>query len=172
MAETKLAKAGKQHPVKKTEAKLRMKNALMFLPNLVKLCGKLLVDSRVPTAEKALFAGAIVYAIMPIDLIPDFLPFVGQIDDTYLIVLTLMRLITRTDESVVRQNWSGGGDIIKLIDSVASLAPMLLPKRITRVLSSEVKIAPGGEKLLDLQKNKEPLVTEIPQAEPQTKTGK
>lgn len=165
MAETKLTKAEKRHPVKKSQAKLRMKNALMFLPNLVKLCGKLLTDSRVPTAEKALFAGAIVYAIMPLDFVPDFLPFIGQIDDTYLIALTLMRLIARTDEAVVRQHWSGGGDIVKLIDSIANLAPMLLPKRVTRVLSSEVKLAPAGKKLLDLQKNKEPLVTEIPQIE-------
>lgn len=162
MAETKLVKTNETGVVKISQARSRMKNALMFLPNLVKLCGKLITDSRVPAAEKALFAGAIVYAIMPLDIIPDFLPFVGQLDDTYLIALTLMRLISRTDESIVRQHWSGGGDIIKLLDSVTSLAPMLLPKRVTRVLSSEIKFAPNAEKILDLQKSKKPLVMEIP----------
>ena len=46
----------------------------MFLPNMVVLLGRLLKDSRVPTAEKALFAAAIVYVISPLDLIPDVFP--------------------------------------------------------------------------------------------------
>src|SRR6478672_7049069 len=114
MAEKKLAKTeSKHHPAQKSpksQAKLRLRNALMFLPNMVMLCGRLLTDKRVPAAEKALFAGAILYAIMPLDFIPDFLPFIGQVDDVYLIALTLMRLVTRTDETVVREHWSGGGD--------------------------------------------------------------
>ena len=55
---------------KKTELKERMKGFLMFLPNMVRLCFNLLRDSRVPTAEKVLFAGAIIYAIAPLDFIP------------------------------------------------------------------------------------------------------
>ena len=165
MSETKMVKAKEARPAKKSESKLRMRNFLMFLPNLVMLCGRLLTDKRVPTAEKALFAGAIIYAIMPLDFIPDVLPFIGQVDDIYLISLTLMRLITRTDESVVRKHWSGGGDIVALTDSIARLAPSLLPKRVTRVLSSKVELAPTGQKLLDLKKNKESLVVEIPQPE-------
>ena len=44
---------------------------------MVLLCARLLTDSRVPTTERALVAGAIVYAIIPFDLIPDMIPFVG-----------------------------------------------------------------------------------------------
>jgi uncharacterized membrane protein YkvA (DUF1232 family) len=165
MAETKMVEAKETRPVKKSQAKDRMKNALMFLPNMVKLCGKLLTDKRVSAAEKALFAGAIIYAIMPLDFIPDVLPFIGQVDDAYLIALTLMRLITRTDETIVREHWSGGGDIISLTDSISKLAPALLPKRVTRVLSSNVELAPIGKKLFGSKKNLESLVIEIPQPE-------
>ena len=165
MTETKMAKAKNQSPEKKLQAKARMKNMLMFLPNMVRLCGKLLTDGRVPVAEKALFAGAIIYAIMPLDFIPDVLPFIGQVDDVYLIAITLMRLISRTDESIVRQHWSGGGDIISLTDSVAKLAPMLLPQRVTRVLTSKVELGPAAKNLQTLAKNKESLVVEIPQIE-------
>ena len=59
---------------KRKEKKLqkgRMKNFLLFLPNLVRLCGGLLIDKRVPLIEKGLFAAAIVYAISPIDFLPD-----------------------------------------------------------------------------------------------------
>jgi uncharacterized membrane protein YkvA (DUF1232 family) len=125
------------------ELKRRMKNLLMFLPNMLHLCGRLMTDRRVPRTEKLLLAGAIIYAISPLDLIPDMIPFVGQIDDVYLIALTLLRLINRTDERVVREHWRGGGDIIQLADAVADVAPALLPQRVNRVLTSYVKAAPG-----------------------------
>lgn len=136
----------------KSELKSRMSNFLMFIPNFLKLLGKLLTDNRVPMAEKALFAGAIVYVIVPLDFIPDILPFVGQVDDVYLVALTLLRLINRTDESIIRENWSGGGDIVSLANSIANIAPMLLPKRITRVLSSKVELAPAGKALKSISK--------------------
>src|SRR5258706_573398 len=93
----------------KCELKSRMKNLLMFLPNMFILCAKLMVDSRVPRTERALFAGALIYAIIPFDFIPDMIPFVGQIDDLFLISLTILRLIDRTDDRVVREHWRGGG---------------------------------------------------------------
>lgn len=150
----------------KSLAKGRLKNALMFLPNMVKLCGKLIADNRVSTADKALFAGAIVYAIVPLDFIPDILPFIGQVDDIYLIALTLLRLLNRTDESVIREHWTGGGDIVGLADTIARLAPALLPKRITRVLSSRVELASAGKALSAITKKHEPIAVEYPQDEP------
>jgi uncharacterized membrane protein YkvA (DUF1232 family) len=151
--------------VRRREAKGRMQNFLMFLPNMVMLLGRLLKDSRVPTAEKALFLGAIVYVISPIDLIPDILPFIGQVDDIYMVALTLLRLVNRTDETVVREHWSGGGDIVSLADSIAGVAPSILPKRVARVLSSEVKLAPAGDILRGIAKKGEPVVVEISQPE-------
>ena len=145
----------------KSELKGRMRSFLMFLPNLVMLLGRLLKDARVPTAEKALFLGAIVYVISPLDLIPDILPFIGQVDDLYVVALTLLRLVNRTDESVVRQHWSGGGDIIALTDSIANIAPKLLPKRISRVLTSRVELAPAGKVLRGITKRDEAIVREI-----------
>ena len=124
------------------QAKRRMKNLLMFVPNMIALCGRLIVDERVPRTEKLLFAGAIVYAVMPLDFIPDVLPFVGQIDDAYLIALTLVRLINRTDALVVREHWRGGGDVVQLTEAIASVAPALLPRRVERVLSARVQAVP------------------------------
>src|SRR5215212_4526539 len=145
------------------EAKRRMKNLLMFLPNMVSLCVRLLVDGRVPLAEKALFAGAVVYALMPLDFIPDMIPFVGQIDDAYLISLTLLRLIGRTNADVVREHWRGGGDVVQLAEAVAGLAPRLLPKRVRRALSARVETTPGGlDGLVKAARRREPLVIESP----------
>ena len=117
----------------------RMKNLLMFIPNLILLCGRLMVDPRVPAKERLLVAGAIIYAFVPLDLIPDMIPFVGQIDDAYLISLTLLRLMTVSDPKVVQEHWRGGGDVVELIGSMASIAAKLLPKRIRRVLTSRIE---------------------------------
>lgn len=146
--------------LKKREAKGRMKNLLMFLPNMFTLLGRLIKDGRVPVAEKALFAAAIVYVIMPLDFIPDVVPFIGQVDDVYLVALTLLRLINRTDESIVRHHWKGDGDIVSLANSAASLAPMLLPKRVSRVLSSKVELAPNINSITDVTKNRKPVLIE------------
>jgi uncharacterized membrane protein YkvA (DUF1232 family) len=121
--------------------KSRMKNLLMFVPNMVLLSGRLLTDPRVPRTEKVLVAGAIIYAVIPFDLIPDMIPFVGQLDDAYLIALTLLRLVDRTDPKVLREHWNGGGDIVQLVESMAMLTAKLLPKRIRRVLTSQVEVA-------------------------------
>lgn len=142
-----------------------MRNFLMFLPNMVVLLGRLLKDARVPAVEKTLFLAAIVYVISPLDFIPDFFPFIGQVDDIYLVALTLLRLINRSDAGVVRQHWSGGGDIVSLADSIAGIAPMLLPKRISRVLSSRVELGSAGGVIKGLTKDRQPLLVETPQPE-------
>lgn len=155
-----LTTKNEKQKIKKREAKGRMKNLLMFLPNMFTLLGRLIKDGRVPLAEKTLFAAAIVYVIMPLDFIPDVIPFVGQIDDIYLVALTFLRLINRTDETIIREHWTGGGDIVSLANSAASLAPMLLPKRVARVLSTKVELAPNINSLTDITKNKKPVLIE------------
>lgn len=145
----------------KSEMKGRMRSFLMFLPNMVVLLGRLLKDARVPTAEKALFVAAIVYVISPLDFIPDVFPFIGQVDDIYIVALTLLRLVNRSDESIVRQHWPGGGDIVALADSIANIAPKFLPTRIARVLTTRVELAPAGQVIRGITKRDEAVVREI-----------
>ena len=163
MAKPQTAKETKPTRKEKSELKSRMSNFLMFLPNMLKLLGKLLTDARVPIAEKALFAAAIVYVIVPLDFIPDVFPFIGQVDDLYLVALTLLRLLNRTDASILRQHWSGGGDIVKLADSIAGIAPAILPKRVTRILSSKVELAPADKAFKAVTEKKGFVMREIPQ---------
>src|SRR5256884_2706397 len=157
--------------MRKSQLKSRMKNLLMFLPNMVILCAKLMVDKRVPRTERALFAAAVIYAIIPFDFIPDMIPFVGQIDDVFLISLTLLRLIDRTDDKIVREHWRGGGDVIQLAESVVTIAPMLIPRRISRVLLSRVRPTAEGTGLLVNASKFEPLLVEVPQEKRSAKSG-
>jgi len=121
----------------------RMANLLLFIPNMLVLCARLMVDGRVPAKERLLVAGAIVYALVPLDFIPDMLPFVGQVDDAYLISMSLLRLMTVTDARVIRQHWRGGGDVVELVGAVALLASKLLPPKIRRVLTAQIEDKPA-----------------------------
>ena len=142
-------------------AKRRIINVLLFIPNMLLLYARLLRDSRVPATEKALLAGAIVYAIVPFDLIPDMLPFVGQIDDAYLIAMTLLRLMDRTDPRIVREHWNGGGDVVELVGAAAMIAAKFLPKPIRRVLTSRVEVAPDkGDSVAGISK---PMLVALPE---------
>jgi hypothetical protein len=91
---------------------------------------------------------------------------VGQVDDAYLIALTLLRLMTVTDPRVVREHWRGGGDVVELVGATALLAGKLLPKRIRRVLTSNVEAPkiPSGQS----DSMKTPFLVERPVAESET----
>jgi hypothetical protein len=85
------------------------------------------------------------------------------------VALTLLRLIDRTDDTVVRQHWGGGGDIVALAESAATIAPLLMPRRVSRVLISKVKPTAEGTGLLVNASRFEPLMVEI--AEETTNPG-
>lgn len=123
-------------------AKGFLKNVIYLIPNFLKLLFRLFKDGRVPAAEKVFLIGAIGYVITPIDLLPDVIPFVGQVDDLYLIALTLLRLLNRTPADVIRQHWEGGGDIARIVSRIAQTATFILPKRVANILLGKVVIAP------------------------------
>jgi uncharacterized membrane protein YkvA (DUF1232 family) len=143
-----------------------MTNLLLVIPNMLLLSARLMVDPRVPTKERLLVAGAIIYAFVPLDFIPDMLPFVGQVDDAYLVALTLLRLMTVTEPHVVREHWRGGGDVVELIGATALLAGRLLPRRIRRVLTSQVESPKVSSE--QSQSTAVPLLIERPAAESKT----
>ena len=106
------------------------------LPNFLRLIGGLLTDVRVSTTDKLLVAGAIGYVLLPMDFVPDFVPFIGEIDDVFLLVLALQRLIANTDRSVVLQHWMGDPKQLRSLDleRVLVAAAFFLPRRVRRRL--------------------------------------
>jgi uncharacterized membrane protein YkvA (DUF1232 family) len=131
-----------RHRKERKEARGVLRSALMLIPNFLKLLFRLFKDSRVPLAEKALLIGAIAYVISPLDLIPDIVPFVGQVDDLYLIALVVLRMLTRTSDDVLRAHWDGGGDLAATVHKIDRAARYVLPKRIRNILLGRVEIAP------------------------------
>ena len=119
-----------------------LNEALLLIPNFIRLLGRLFRDGRAPTAEKVMLIGTIVYVISPLDLIPDMIPFLGQVDDLYLVSLVLLRLLHRTPAEVLREHWDGRGDLPGVVQKIARAAQYVLPARIRRILLGRVEIAP------------------------------
>jgi len=119
-----------------------LKEAWMLIPNFLKLLYRLFKDPRAPLAEKTLLAGTIVYVISPLDFIPDVIPFIGQVDDLYLVSLVVLRLLSRTNGDVLREHWDGGGDLAALVSGIEKAARYLLPRTVQRILLGRVEIAP------------------------------
>lgn len=117
-------------------------DTLMLIPNFLRLLGRLFKDGRVPMAEKAMLIGTIIYVISPLDLLPDFIPFLGQVDDLYLTALVLLRLLNRTPNEVIREHWSGKGDLAAVVEKIVRAAQYFLPKRVRQVLLGRVVIGP------------------------------
>jgi uncharacterized membrane protein YkvA (DUF1232 family) len=79
----------------------------LLLPNLIRLFGGLLRDGRVPLRAKIVLAVASLWLASPIDLIPEFIPIVGSLDDAIVAALALRFVLRTTDGSVVREHWRG-----------------------------------------------------------------
>jgi uncharacterized membrane protein YkvA (DUF1232 family) len=92
---------------------------ITLLPNLLRLFRGLIGDPRVPRGSKALLVLGTVWLASPIDLIPEFLPGVGPIDDAVVASLVLRHLVKRAGPEVVREHWQGDPRTIGLILRVA-----------------------------------------------------
>ena len=87
--------------------KTTARELVSLLPNLIRLFRGLLGDERVPRSSKALLMVAAVWLASPIDLIPEFLPGIGALDDAVVAALVLRHLVKRAGPEIVRSHWHG-----------------------------------------------------------------
>ena len=114
--------------------------AIRELPHYLRLLWGLARDPRVAVVDKLLVVGAAIYIVSPIDIIPDFIPFFGQLDDLYLLVIALQRMVSRAGRPVLRDHWTGQPDSLSSINLAATLAaaafflPPSIRKRVRKAL--------------------------------------
>jgi uncharacterized membrane protein YkvA (DUF1232 family) len=85
-----------------------------FVPDCVVLVGRLLRDPRVPRRRKLLLALTAGYLALPFDLVPDFIPLIGQLDDAIILAFVLRHLL-RGNEPAVRELWPGPEQSLDLL---------------------------------------------------------
>ena len=77
-----------------------------FVPDCIVLFSRLLRDDRLPRRHKLLVAALLPYLLLPIDLIPDFIPVAGQLDDAVIVAMVLRRVL-RANPELVEEHWPG-----------------------------------------------------------------
>ena len=121
------------------DASTKIKGALKTIPSLGKLLYKLARDPRVPRRNKLIFGGIAGYLLLPFDLIPDWIPGLGQVDDILLVALGLDAILNQVPEDVLREHWDGDDDILETIRSVLSVVTTFVPEKVKdRLFSSQI----------------------------------
>src|SRR5438552_7565409 len=78
-----------------------------FVPDCAVLFRRLMADRRVSRPRKALLALLVGYLAMPFDLVPDFIPVAGQLDDAILVALVIRSVLKDAGPSLIREHWPG-----------------------------------------------------------------
>ena len=78
-----------------------------FIPDCIVLVTRLLGDPRVPRRHKLLLGAVVAYLALPFDLVPDFIPVAGQLDDALVVALALRAVLRRSGSELVTAHWPG-----------------------------------------------------------------
>jgi uncharacterized membrane protein YkvA (DUF1232 family) len=91
-----------------------------FIPDCAVLCKRLLRDPRVPRRAKVALVLLVPYLASPIDLIPDFIPVLGHLDDAVLVALALRYVVRLAGPDVVEELWPGSERGLRAVTRLAS----------------------------------------------------
>jgi len=116
------------------QARQLVTDAVLMMPNIIKLVGRLIRDPRVPRRAKITLGLAAAYVMSPIDFIPEVIPVVGWADDVIIVMFAIDSLIERAGPSLVEEHWDGPGDLLSLVRDVVALSRNVIPKRLGQII--------------------------------------
>jgi uncharacterized membrane protein YkvA (DUF1232 family) len=105
---------------------------LRALPDLARLIAGLLGDPRLTRSAKIALAAAAVYLASPIDLVPDFIPFLGYLDDVLLAAVLVDGILNYVDRGLVLKYWPGSAASLETLARAARMLAVWVPRRLKR----------------------------------------
>ena len=111
-------------------AKLRLRDLVFLLPRLARMVASLLTDRTVPKSAKIALAAVALYLASPVDLIPDFIPWLGYLDDVLLVAVVVDGLLSYIDRALLLKYWPGDEASLDAVAGVAHRVARWVPSRI------------------------------------------
>jgi uncharacterized membrane protein YkvA (DUF1232 family) len=90
-----------------------------FVPDCLVLFRRLLRDERVPRRRKLVLLALTAYLAMPFDLVPDFIPVAGQLDDAIAVAFALRLVLRGAAPGIVEEHWPGPPSSLDVIIRLA-----------------------------------------------------
>ena len=92
-----------------------LRELIGVVPDVLRLVRDLLADRTVPAGPRLALVGLLVWLLSPIDLIPEFVPILGPLDDVVVAILVLRYVRRRIGEDELRRRWRGSPDSFELL---------------------------------------------------------
>lgn len=107
-----------------------MRALLQALPTIVRTLGRLASDPTLPWPAKVALGAAALYLVSPLDLLPDFVPLVGYLDDLLLTAIVVDGVLTYVDRASVLRYWPGRPESLHQLARVAHTLAAWVPRRV------------------------------------------
>ena len=105
---------------------------VLALPNLAKLLYRLARDPRVPRRNKFVLAAVAGYLVIPFDLIPDWIPGLGQLEDVALVIVALDGLLNKVPQEILEEHWDGDPGVLETIRDGLARVTEMVPARVKK----------------------------------------
>ncbi|MBA2700774.1 MAG: DUF1232 domain-containing protein [Chloroflexi bacterium] len=99
----------------------RLSDLVRVVPDVLRLVRDLLADRRTPLQVRLALAGLLVWLISPIDLIPEFIPVLGPLDDVVVAIIVLRYVRRQLGDDEMRRRWRGTDEGYRLVASVLGM---------------------------------------------------
>ena len=93
-----------------------------FIPDCVVLVRRLLGEPRVHRRHKLLLGALVGYLALPFDLVPDFIPIAGHVDDVLVVALALRVVLRASGSELLREHWPGPERSLAVVLRLAGVA--------------------------------------------------
>jgi uncharacterized membrane protein YkvA (DUF1232 family) len=103
---------------------------LRALPDIVRTIGGLAGDPVLPTAAKLALAAAVLYLVSPVDLIPDFIPVLGHLDDVFVAAILVDGMLNFVNRGLVLKYWPGSPESLERVARAARVLAAWVPRRL------------------------------------------
>ena len=96
-------------------------SALRLISDVILLLKDLATDPRVSRSDKIVAGMAAAYLVSPIDIVPDWIPVLGQADDLAIITLALRRILGGAGYDLIYEKWRGSDEGLALVLTLAGV---------------------------------------------------